>query len=92
MLCKSLGSPNHINVARATINGLASLRRPDEIARLRGLAPDEFLPAALWQAYRESEGAAEAAAAALAAKAAETTAAGEGAGSRPGDAPAAKVS
>ena len=29
VLCKSLGSPNHINVARATIAGLEGLRRPD---------------------------------------------------------------
>ena len=28
VLCKSLGSSNHINVARATINGLQSLKRP----------------------------------------------------------------
>ena len=43
------------NAAEATINGLESLRRPDEIARLRGLDPDEFLPSGLWQAYKESE-------------------------------------
>ena len=55
VLCKSLGSANHINVARATINGLMALRRPDEVARLRGLEPDEFLPAGLWAAYQESE-------------------------------------
>jgi len=55
VLCKSLGSPNYINVARATIAGLAGLRRPDEIARLRGLDPEEFLPAAMWKAYQESE-------------------------------------
>jgi len=55
VLCKSLGSANHINVARATINGLMGLRRPDEIARLRGLDPEEFLPAGLWAAYQESE-------------------------------------
>src|SRR5207302_11338518 len=42
VLCKSLGSANHINVARATIQGLQALRRPDEIARLRGLSPEEF--------------------------------------------------
>ena len=42
VLCKSLGSPNHINVARATIAGLRALRRPDEIGRLRGLDPEEF--------------------------------------------------
>ncbi len=55
VLCKSLGSPNHINVARATINGLAALKRPDEIAALRGLEADEFMPAGLLKAYRDSE-------------------------------------
>jgi len=55
VLCKSLGSPNYINVARATIAGLEGLRRPDEIARLRGLDPEEFLPASMWKAYQESE-------------------------------------
>jgi small subunit ribosomal protein S5 len=55
VLCKSLGSANHINVARATINGLKGLRRPDEVARLRGLDPEEFIPAGLWRAYKESE-------------------------------------
>ena len=52
VLCKSQGSSNHINVARATIAGLKGLRRPDEIARLRGLDPEEFVPAALLEAYR----------------------------------------
>src|SRR6185503_16139959 len=42
ILCKSLGSANHINVARATINGLQSLQRPDEVAKRRGLSPEEF--------------------------------------------------
>ncbi len=55
VLCKSLGSPNHINVARATIAGLEGLRRPDEVARLRGLDPEEFVPAPLLDAYRRSE-------------------------------------
>ena len=55
VLCKSLGSANHINVARATVNGLKSLRRPDEVARMRGLDPEEFLPAALWAAYSETQ-------------------------------------
>ncbi len=54
VLCKSLGSPNHINVARATIDGLRALRRPDEVARLRGLDPTEFLPEGLWRAYSET--------------------------------------
>jgi small subunit ribosomal protein S5 len=55
VLCKSLGSSNHINVARATIGGLKALKRPDEVAKLRGLSPEEIMPAALWQAYKESE-------------------------------------
>jgi small subunit ribosomal protein S5 len=55
VLCKSLGSSNHINVARATIAGLKGLKRPDEIARLRGLYPDQFVPKALLEAYQRSE-------------------------------------
>ena len=55
VLCKSLGSPNYINVARATIAGLQSLRRPDEIAELRGLPAEEIIPGGLLRAYRESE-------------------------------------
>lgn len=55
VLCKSLGSSNHINVARATIAGLAALRRPDEIARLRGLSPEEIMPPALWRAWQETQ-------------------------------------
>ena len=38
VLAKSLGSSNGINVAHATIAGLKSLRRPDEIARSAGQA------------------------------------------------------
>jgi len=55
VLCKSLGSSNHINVARATIAGLRDLKRPDEIARLRGLDPEDFVPSGLLKAYREAE-------------------------------------
>ncbi len=42
-------------MARATIEGLKGLKRPDEIARLRGLSPEEFVPKGLLEAYRESE-------------------------------------
>jgi len=55
VLCKSLGSSNHINVARATIAGLQALKRPDEIARLRGLDPEECIPAGLLKAYTETQ-------------------------------------
>jgi len=55
VLCKSLGSANHINVARATIAGLKGLRRPDEVARMRGLDAEDFVPAALLDSYRRSE-------------------------------------
>ena len=55
ILCKSLGSPNHINVARATINGLSNLQRPDEVASLRGLDAEDFVPSGMLDAYKESE-------------------------------------
>jgi small subunit ribosomal protein S5 len=55
VLAKSLGSRNHINVARATIAGLQGLQRPDAVARRRGLAPEEFVPAGLLRAYRDTE-------------------------------------
>jgi small subunit ribosomal protein S5 len=55
VLCKSLGSANHINVARATIAGLKSLKRPDEVARLRGLSAEEFVPKGLLEAYKETQ-------------------------------------
>ena len=53
VLAKSLGSANAINVARATINGLKSLQRPDEVAARRGLAADEFVPKGVLKAYTE---------------------------------------
>ena len=51
VLCKSLGSANHINVARATIQGLKSLQRPDEVAARRGIPAEEFVPKGLLNAY-----------------------------------------
>ena len=55
VLCKSLGSSNHINVARATIAGLQGLKDPNEVARLRGLSPDEFVPKGMLEAFRQAE-------------------------------------
>src|SRR6187397_571862 len=53
VLAKSLGSSNAINVSRATINGLRELRRPDEIARLRGKSAEEVSTVGMLKAYRE---------------------------------------
>lgn len=40
---KSLGSNNKQNVVLATIAGLANLKTPEEVARLRGLSVEEIL-------------------------------------------------
>ncbi len=53
VLAKSLGSANAINVSRATINGLRSLRNPDEVAKLRGKSPEEVSTPGLLRAFRE---------------------------------------
>ena len=55
ILCKSLGSANHINVARATIEGLKQLERPDEIAKRRGIPAESFVPKGLLNAYNERQ-------------------------------------
>ena len=55
VLCKSLGSANHINVARATIAGLKGLQRPDEVAARRGLPAEEFVPKGMLKAYNERQ-------------------------------------
>jgi small subunit ribosomal protein S5 len=53
VLCKSLGSSNAINVARATIEGLKALQRPDEVAARRGIPADSFVPKGLLKAYTD---------------------------------------
>src|SRR5262249_37259266 len=54
ILAKSLGSSNAINVARATIEGLRGLKRPDEVARIRGKSPEEVTPAGVLRAFQET--------------------------------------
>jgi small subunit ribosomal protein S5 len=51
VLAKSLGSANAINVARATIEGLRTLQRPDEIAKRRGIPAESFVPKGMLKAY-----------------------------------------
>ena len=43
VLSKSIGSQNPINLVKATMNGLTTLRRPEEVAKLRGLSINEVL-------------------------------------------------
>jgi small subunit ribosomal protein S5 len=44
VLAKSLGTTNPINMARATVDGLKNLRRPEDVARARGKSISEILP------------------------------------------------
>jgi small subunit ribosomal protein S5 len=53
VVAKSLGTSNAINVAHATIDGLSQLRRPDEVARLRGKTAEEVTPTGVLRAYEE---------------------------------------
>jgi len=55
VLAKSLGSPNAINVAHATMQGLKNLRSPDQVARLRGKSAEDIAPKALLNSYRAAQ-------------------------------------
>ncbi|NGY83647.1 30S ribosomal protein S5 [Bacillus megaterium] len=43
ILSKSLGSNTPINMVRATLNGLANLKRAEDVAKLRGKTVEELL-------------------------------------------------
>ena len=58
VLAKSLGSTNAINVARATMQGLRELRRPEDVASLRGKSAEEVSTKGMLNAYRERQRAA----------------------------------
>jgi small subunit ribosomal protein S5 len=43
VLTKSIGTQNPINLVKATVNGLENLRRPEDVAALRGISINEVL-------------------------------------------------
>ena len=55
VLAKSLGSPTHVNVAKATVNALFSQLRPDAVAAARSKTAEEITPPGLLAAYRSTE-------------------------------------
>jgi small subunit ribosomal protein S5 len=62
VLAKSLGTTNPINMAKATVAALQDLRRPEDVAKIRGKRISEVLPLPAVQAEPEVEEAALAAA------------------------------
>jgi len=44
VLAKSLGTTNPINMAKATVTALQDLRRPEDVAKMRGKRIHEVLP------------------------------------------------
>lgn len=55
ILAKSLGSPTHLNVAKATMQGLLNQRTPDIVAKLRGKKASEVAPPGLVAAYESTK-------------------------------------
>jgi small subunit ribosomal protein S5 len=55
VLAKSLGTTNPINMAKATVNGLKRLRRPEDVAKARGKTIAEVLPVASARAEATNE-------------------------------------
>ena len=43
VLTKSIGTQNPINLVKATMTGLTSLKRPEDVAKLRGLSVNQVL-------------------------------------------------
>jgi small subunit ribosomal protein S5 len=54
ILSKSLGSDNPVNIVHATVAGLRGLRRPEEVARLRGLDVAQVAPRPMIEAMADA--------------------------------------
>jgi small subunit ribosomal protein S5 len=88
VLAKSLGTTNPINMAKATVAALQDLRRPEDVARIRGKAISEVLPLpAIVPVAETAEAPPEEAAPAIAVVEAEPAAVEE----TPGEEPAAEA-
>ena len=59
VLSKSIGTQNPINLVKATMAGLTSLRRPEDVAELRGLSIKQVLGLDLKEAAAKEKAAAE---------------------------------
>ena len=59
VLAKSLGTTNPINMAKATVAALQDLRRPEDVAKIRGKRISEVLPLPAIAAEEEAEAPAE---------------------------------
>jgi small subunit ribosomal protein S5 len=55
ILAKSLGTTNPINMLKATVDGLKNLRRPEEVAKTRGVRIVDVLPPARVRPDEEEE-------------------------------------
>jgi small subunit ribosomal protein S5 len=55
VLSKSLGSSNQINIVKAAVAGLQSLRRPNQVAQLRGRDVHEVAPKPMLEAVAAAE-------------------------------------
>jgi small subunit ribosomal protein S5 len=55
ILSKSLGSSNGINIVKAAMAGLRSLKRPEEVARLRGRDVHEVAPKPMLEAVAAAQ-------------------------------------